>query len=161
MITNKIKLQFAGRVGNYDVHLIRAKGLKRFFMTNINSEEVVCSTTLIERKDLGNVDYNICVDIFQHIWKGQGESEIFRLDTINWKHTGQMPGETTMRAFVNRFNLSDVIDFHDEDEDTPYARKTTISALIITKFNLEETGFLDDFNQEDKPEDAQKADEGE
>lgn len=162
MITNRINVQFIGRVGEYDVHLLSAKGLKRMIMTNIKDETVMCPETLIERKDLGSVDYNICVDIFQSFWTGQGKDENPHLNTIQWKHVGSTPDEVTMRAFVNRFGLSDVINFNDQKSKKDFAARTTVSALFIAKFNLDETGFLDDLNkEEEQPVVAKEENKGE
>ena len=144
MITNRIKIEFVGHVGYYDIHLLAAKGLKRLFATNTDDGTVTCPETLVERKDLGNVDYNMCVDIFQHIWMSTGSDEEFTLSGINWKHVGHTPDEVTIRAFANRFGFMDVFKFHDEDPGTDFASRATINAWFITKFNLEETGFLAD-----------------
>lgn len=144
MITNRIKIEFVGHVGYYDIHLLAAKGLKRLFATNTDDGTITCPETLVERKDLGNVDYNMCVDIFQHIWMSTGTDEEFKISEINWKHVGKTPDEVTIRAFANRFGFTDVFKFHDEDPGTDFASRATINSLFITKFNLEETGFLAD-----------------
>ena len=144
MITNRIKIEFVGHVGYYDIHLLAAKGLKRLFATNTEDGSVICPGVLVERKDLGNTDYNICVDVFQHVWMSTGTDEEFSIREINWKHVGKTPDEVTLRTFASRFELSDVFDFHDEDPGTDFTSRATVKALFITKFNLEDTGFLAD-----------------
>ena len=146
MITNRIKLEFVGHIGYYDIHLLAAKGLKRLFATNTDTGMVVCPDSLIERKDLNATDYNMCVDIFQHMWLSPGADEKFVLGSVNWKHVGKVPSEATVKAFATRFGLADVFEFHDEDPGTDFAKRATINALFITKFNLDDTGFLADMD---------------
>ena len=154
MITNRIKIEFVGHVGYLDVHLLMAKGLKRLFATSTETGDVKCPETLIERKDLNGTDYNICTDLFQHIWLSTGTEEEFPLRDVKWKHLGKTVDEITMKAFVNRYGLGDVFNFHDEEltKEPDFLKRATMNALFITKFNLEETGFLADTEDENKDE---------
>ena len=144
MITNRLNIQFIGHVGNYDVHYLKAKGLKRLFATNTEDGNVVCPDVLVEKSDLGQTDYNICVDIFQHIFMSPGTESEFSLKDITWRHSKSAPDEITMRAFVKRYGFDDLFDFQDANKGEDFHKRTTVSALFILRFNLIDTGFLSD-----------------
>ena len=141
MKENKIKIEYFGSIGSYDINLLIAKNLKKIYLQDKARGTTWMRDVLIERSDLSPVEYKISKAIIEAIYDENSEATT---RDITQRILDLGISAIDLEIYGKKFEFIQNLDLEIACDTHGTLTSATISIKCLTYFNYIGLNFLSD-----------------